>query len=284
VQAVGSCASTTTRRRSNERSGADVVARELVVKRYYSDEFLAQLQTKYATVSNKTDELLIAFMRQQFKNEQAREYARHGFQRRLGTLRHCIQGVFRVIPPETAKVPLKPVLYDAQIYLQSFIANVYGCTDNLAWVWAYEQELGLDRSQVGLRQKHSKLRASFSPKFQAYLVGMNRWFDYVTEYRDALGHRIPLYIPPGGVPKENLDAFKDLDARMVAALNAFNPNEYDRLSEEQSKLLIFQPLIIHSYKEATGLPRFHAQLLADFLTVEEIAYKILNELKVAKQA
>jgi hypothetical protein len=40
-------------------------------------------------------------------------------------------------------------------------------------------------------------------------------------------------------------------------------------------------VIIHSFKEATALPRFHPQVLADFFAVEEIAYKILDELKAA---
>ena len=250
---------------------------------YYEDQHIAELRRQFRTIDHRTDELLIAFARQQLKDVQATEYWRHGFSRRLGTLRHCIQGVFRVIPPEMADVPPKEVLYDAQVYLQAFVANVYGCMDNLAWVWNFEKALGLGRGDVGLRSKHKKLRASFSAEFQTYIAGMDKWFEYITEYRDALGHRIPLYIPPGVVPKKSRPKYDELDVKIVTAMNRLDVEEADRLSDEQSKLLVFQPLIIHSYKEATGLPRFHAQLLADFATVEEIAYKVLKELNGASR-
>lgn len=247
--------------------------------RYYSDEYLWQIGEKFAEISNKTDELLLAFARQEFKSNQAWEYARHGFSRRLGTLRHCIIGVFRTIPPEMSEVPTKAALYDAQVYLQSFIANVYGCVDNLAWVWTYEKGIKIERRRVGLRQKHSELRATFSSEFQNYLRGMSGWFDYLTEYRDALGHRIPLYIPPGSVLQRNMEAYSAIEARIHNALFAHDTAEYDRLSGEQDKLRIFQPTIIHSFNESKGLINFHAQMIADFLTVKELAYQFLDELK-----
>jgi hypothetical protein len=80
-----------------------------------------------------------------------------------------------------------------------------------------------------------------------------RWLDYVIEYRDALAHLIPLYIPPGGVQPKNVDAYNDLSRRMTEALYMKNNGyEYERLSREQEKLLIFQPLITHSVTETTA--------------------------------
>jgi hypothetical protein len=35
----------------------------------------------------------------------------------------------------------------------------------------------------------------------------------------------------------------------------------------------------HSFNEAEGVVRFHAQILIDFLTVEEVALKMLEELR-----
>jgi hypothetical protein len=187
----------------------------------------------------------------------------------------------KVVPPSTAKVPEKSKLDDAQINVQAFIANVYGGVDNLAWIWVHERGLTkkIPRTQIGLRKKHHEVRASLSLEFQKYLEGLDGWFNYITEYRDALAHRIPLYIPPGGVRPKNLDAYNDLMQRMNNALNNFNGYEYERLSAEQSKLLVFQPLITHSVKETTAHFAFHAQLIADFLTVEELGQKMLLELK-----
>jgi hypothetical protein len=55
-------------------------------------------------------------------------------------------------------------------------------------------------------------------------------------------------------------------------------HEFDKLLEQQSRLYIFQPLTTHSFKEAKWTIRFHAQMIADFLTIEEIAFKIGDEL------
>ena len=108
---------------------------------------------------------------------------------------------------------------------------------------------------------------------------MEGWFGYVTEYRDALAHRIPLYIPPGAVLTRNADNYNDLMNPTNSALNNLRPHEYERLSAEQSKLLVFQPVITHSIRETTGYFPFHIQMIADFLTIEELWQKMRAELK-----
>ena len=112
----------------------------------------------------------------------------------MGTLVRCIQNVFELIPMETDEVPVREVLHDAQINIQSFFANVYGCIDNLAWVWVYEKGLdaNIHRNRVGLRAKHTEVRSSLSGALQGYLTTLDPWLDYIIEYRDALAHRIPL--------------------------------------------------------------------------------------------
>jgi hypothetical protein len=101
----------------------------------------------------------------------------------------------------------------------------------------------------------------------------------VSEYRDALAHRIPLYVPPGGIPTRNVDAYNDLEVRIRDALYVRGDGfAYERLKVEQEKLLIFQPLITHSITETTAHYAFHCQMVADFKTIEEIGYKLLEEL------
>jgi len=161
---------------------------------------------------------------------------------------------------------------------------VYGAIDNLAWVWVHERGLDtkIHRNRVGFREKHTEVRTSFSQDFQDYLRKLDPWLTYLVEYRDALAHRIPLYIPPGGVQPKNLDAFNDLSQRMWDALYVrLDGFEYERLSAEQEKLLVFQPLITHSVTETTAHYAFHVQMLADYLTVEELGYKLLKELEAA---
>jgi hypothetical protein len=251
------------------------------LKRPFTEERLAELFASLQTVSPKTNSLVLEFVAHRFVSGKAQEYARHGFARRIQTLGRCVQNVFRIIPPGVAEVPSKHRLYDVQINIQAAIANAYGCVDNLAWVWVHEQGLSIEPRRVGLRKHNAAVRASLSPYFRDYLDTREKWFAYLTEYRDALAHRIPLYIPPGNVRPKDIDAYNDLTTRMDTAINSFRPEEYDRLSKEQEKLLVFQPIMGHSLGEMTAPYWFHVQLLADFATAEELGSKMLAELRNA---
>jgi hypothetical protein len=248
------------------------------LKRYFTKEQIAQMREKIQTVAPKTDRLLLKYVAHKFSQPKAQEYAHHGFARRIQTLARCIQNVFRIIPPGAVKIPSKARLYDAQINIQGAIGNAYGCVDNLAWVWVHERGIVVNRRHVGLRKHHKEVRITFSPEFRSYLDSLDAWFEYLVEYRDALAHRIPLYIPPGGARPKDHEKVQGLERQMTAALNAFEPYEYERLHAEQMKLLIFQPLICHSFTEMGAPYAFHPQLIADFLTIEQLGEKMLAEL------
>jgi hypothetical protein len=250
---------------------------------YFKPEHLSDLRKKLDTIQSTHDRLLLRFTHShRFEKQPTREYAQHGFMRRFGTLVRCIENVFTLIPPETEEIPDRKVLQDVQINVQAFFANVYGSLDNLAWVWVYDRGLEdtIRRNRIGLRAQNTELRSTLSEAFQHYLTSRDEWMEHVIEYRDALAHRIPLYIPPGGIPTRNAGAYHDLTRRMNEAIYVEgDPSEYDRLSVEQEKLLIFQPLMTHSVTETTAHFPFHVQMLADFLTVEEMGLKMLDELR-----
>ncbi|WP_315792479.1 MULTISPECIES: hypothetical protein [unclassified Bradyrhizobium] len=252
---------------------------------FLTPDQIKDVEEKLETLLPKYNELLLKLPSMHFKQEKAAEYFWHGFVRRMGTLVRCVDNVFALIPMDTEHVPDKNVLHDAQINIQSFFANVYGCVDNLAWVWVYEK--GLDskirRNSVGLRSKHTEVRSTLSGGFRDYLVHLDPWLDYIIEYRDALAHRIPLYVPPGGVPTRHVDAYNTLERAIREALYVRgDANEYDRLLAEQNKLLVFNPLISHSLTETTAHYAFHVQMVVDFLTVYEIGGKMLDELGLAR--
>ncbi|MGY4500766.1 hypothetical protein ACVWYH_004697 [Bradyrhizobium sp. GM24.11] len=252
---------------------------------FLTPEQIKEIEEKRGTLVLKYNKMLLKLPFTRLQQEKAAEYFLHGFVRRLGTLVRCVDNVFALIPMDTEHVPEKNVLHDAQINIQSFFANVYGCVDNLAWIWVYEK--GLDRkirrNSVGLRAKHTEVRSTLSVGFQDYLVKLDPWLEYIIEYRDALAHRIPLYVPPGGVPTKHVDAYNSLERGIQEALYVRgDPYEYERLSAEQNKLLVFQPLISHSMTETTARFAFHVQMVVDFLTVDEMGNKMLDELGPAR--
>ena len=66
-------------------------------------------------------------------------------------------------------------------------------------------------------------------------------------------------------------------ARSIQAAKMGDFKEYDRLSAEQLRLGRFRPWVQHSFEENAKPVVFHARMLADFNTVDELAHKMLSE-------
>ena len=250
----------------------------------FSKEDLEKLQKQYLAVSGKCQRLMESYVARNYKNSRAEEYARQGFSRRLESLVRCIDKIFEILPPDRIELPTSEELSDAAINIQAFVINVFGSIDNLAWIWVLEKSIKrndgspIRKSCVGLREKNELVLGSFSPEFQEYLKGLNGWFDHLENFRHALAHRIPLYIPPYVVPKDKIPAYQELEDRMTEASNRRDFAEHERLSAEQKALVAFKPYMTHSFEEEAKYVAFHAQLLADFNIIEGLGQKMLEAL------
>ena len=251
---------------------------------FFSQEALQRLEEEYLTVSGKHARLLEAYLKRSYNDARAREHAQHGFSRRLKTLVRCIDNTFEILPPDRVDLPTSEELSDANINLQAFVFNVFGSVDNLAWIWVAEKKLTKDDGSpiphewVGLRKKNKLIRNSFSAEFQEHLKGLDKWFDHQENFRHALAHRIPLYVPPYVITEDKKAAYRDFEDRITVALNPGALEDYDRLSAEQDALGVFRPVMTHSFEEQAKPVDFHPQLLDDFNTIEELGRKMLEEL------
>ena len=251
---------------------------------FFSQEALQQLEEEYLTVSGKYAGLLEAYLKRNYNVARAQEHAQHGFSRRLKTLARCIENTFEILPLDQVDLPTSEELSDVNINLQAFIFNVFGCVDNLAWIWVCEKNFTrndgspIPNERVGLRKKNTLVRKSFSPEFLGYLDGLDEWFNHLENYRHALAHRIPLYVPPYMITKDKKAASRNFEDRKTDALKRLAFEDYDRLSAEQEALGVFIPLMTHSFGEKAKSVAFHPQLLADFNTIEELGRKFLEEL------
>jgi hypothetical protein len=253
---------------------------------YFDQDNLERLAEVFGTIADKEQDLREAFIVRAYESEAAKEYATHGVGRRLSLLAHCIEQIFTRLPPETDDVPPREVLLDATICIQAFVFNAYGVLDNLAFVWVNEKNITkgngqpLPNGRVGLTADKHEVRLSFSQDMQAYLQTCNDWLIYLEGFRHSLGHRIPLYIPPRVLDQEQTVLYQELEARQLEALRRRPRDlaEYDRLGVELRAVGSFKPWMKHSFTDPTPPVVFHAQVLADFATVEEICQRVLAEL------
>jgi hypothetical protein len=251
---------------------------------YFSDDQLEQLRRAYSEVDRKYQSLLEMYAFRPFKNEQAAEFARHGFIRRVKTLARCVQNVYRICPPDRDKKLSTDELSDLAINLQGFVFNIFGCLENLAWVWAKEKDIRngkgdpLMNFQIGFGDKYIFVRKSFSDDFRHYLDGLSEWFSQMENFRHALAHRIPLYVPPYIVNDEEAAKERELEQSRREALGKHEFDEYERLTNELEGIGKFVPWMTHSFSEKSRQVVFHPQIIADWNTVVEISERFLTEL------
>lgn len=243
----------------------------------YNEDQLRNLHNEFAKLTSRQIDLISKLKALALSNPDARELTQHGLMRRILILGRCVENVFTAIPPEQRQPPPVDKLKDAQINLQAFVFNVFGVLDNLAGIWVSECEIRgkrgnpLSPMQIGLGVKCDIVRASLPEKLLLFLTEIQAWIDFVEDYRHALGHRIPLYIPPSSVKVSDADKYRANESKIFAAQRDGRLEEAEQLQRQNTELEFFQGLATHSFREGASPFYFHSQMLADFATIEKLA-------------
>ena len=251
---------------------------------FFTQEQIVEMAGQYGTMSKRCQDLAEAFMLRTYSEKQAREYALHGFVRRLHTLVECTEMVFENLPPGQDHLPTPKERVEATIGIQAFVFNAFGSIDNLAWIFAIEKAIKnkkgepIHRNAIGLAAHNLAIREKLSQDFQNYLKGKDEWFKQLEDFRHALAHRVPLFVPPYIITQDKQAAYDELQTAMNEAITKGDFKTYDQKSKDQDALGVFRPWMLHSVVETEAYIVFHPQLIADFATVEEMGHKILEEL------
>jgi len=224
---------------------------------YFSADQIQQLNVALGEAHERYVDMIfsIAELCSRLSSDSAKEFLLHGAGRRLKVIDHCIKDIFKIYPPTRTEVLSDEELTQVSVNLHAFFVNLFGIQDNLAWTVAYEKNLPQlnNRFQIGLyrrermpdgTQEQVANSAMLTPEFTDYLntAQLKTWQnEHLKEFRDALAHRIPMYIVP----------YAQTDAGMI--IQPF-------------------PCYAGSVFDGRGLV-MHAQLLADFNTVSEMMDK-----------
>lgn len=202
------------------------------------------------------------------------EHLQHGAARRVQIMARALKNIFRLFPPNTER-PLHPDdLADVQINLHAYFINLYGVFENFAWAFVHRHglETQLNTHDVGLF--HKKTRKLFPQKLAEYVASarMVRWRDtYLKTYRDALAHRVPLYVPPSVFTQEEGQLYQRLFEGELAHINAHEFAEAEELAARRAELgkpnLFFVPAF--SQLDKLHPVYLHPQLISDSMTVVE---------------
>jgi hypothetical protein len=247
---------------------------------FFAEDTLNNLADEYAAISGRREALLDAYRGRVYRVARSKEFAEHGLARRVTSMTHCIENVFRIVPPERADPPAMHELTDAVVYIQAFVLNAFGCLDNLAWIWVCEKELAQDSGEpllntaVGLGKKCKIVRRSLPADVRAHLKFLDEWMADLENFRHALAHRIPLYIPPRVIAKKDAELYELLERKKAKAFARFDSKKFKEFKAAQEKLCRFEPVMMHSIADDSKRIAFHPRLLSDFNTICELAFKI----------
>lgn len=250
----------------------------------YKPEDVESFWREFDEIRRKHISLVEDLAKRDYRTARGREYAVHGFSRRLYTLKECIEVLFDALPPDSTDIPTDKNRQIATIAVQAFLINLFGCVDNLARVWVEEMGvLGtngqpLPDKRIGMGGKYAEVRASFSHGFRQYLDSRSEWLNFMADFRDALAHRISPYIPPFSIDPKNSASYEELGKAASASMWARDLDKYKELKRQQEALCFFRPWMTHSLNEESPLVVLHPQLIADFNTIEEMARNLLAEL------
>jgi hypothetical protein len=246
----------------------------------YRPEQVEELERERQLVLGELEDLWLALAHEfapKLMVERAQEYVGHGVCRRLKTIHRCIDNIFTIFPPERTKLLSEEERYDLQINLHAFTINISGLPDSLAWVYVIEKSLEKvvegGRSGVGLFNENTK--KYLPPEVRAYLdsEGIKNWHkDYAKNYRDALAHRIPLYVPPSIWKPGHEQRYRELEEEIRVELKKPNSDRAQTLRVEQDTLGSICPYFLHSFSDinAPSPVIIHPQVIVDAKTVMEI--------------
>lgn len=250
---------------------------------YYTKEQIQKLYDNYEDFLIKYDENFHSFLTFNLKVTRAREFLQHGFLRRLKTIKNCIQDIFIIYPPERDELLTDDERHTLEVSAQAIVIHTFGCLDDLAWIYKEEKNIIINKLCVSL----------FNDKFQKLIVNeplinflnkekIKSWFENTCKTnRDAIAHRIPIYIPPAQILTENIKRYNEIEKMLGTETDL---KKCQKLYEEQDNLSIICPIYRHSIGENAPLLYLHQQLVDDARTVFLIAEMFFNALNSTPQS
>jgi hypothetical protein len=243
----------------------------------YSPELITKLLVEHESAQSELERLLLTAVKagQALSDPRAKEYMLHGAARRLGLIRRCLKTIFDLFPPAATHPIDSDSLSEVQISLHAFVMNLYGLFENLAWAFVLRHNL---EGEIGERKKIGMFLRStqrfLPPKLSSYLTSttMAAWHtDYLKNYRDALAHRIPLYIPPAIFTPEEGERYAALEQREMECILAQQWEELERVRNERSGLGSACPMFLHAFPDEhqTQPVYLHPQMICDVKTILE---------------
>lgn len=248
----------------------------------YTEEDIEELKRNLEALRNKTDQVLIFASTIQFSNLEAKTFAFEGLSRRLQMLTEAIIELFAVIPPEMENKPNERGIFLASALLHSIVINSYGAIDNLAHIWGKEFPVSksngrhLALKEISIFHRDRVLLRSIGGDFADLVESRTDWFEYLQLFRNQLAHQIPPYIPSTLVDPDHEATYIAFEQERWSA--DVSDERLAEIDAELLKITHFKPML-HIRPGINQPILFHAQVICDYLTIEELSMALLRTIR-----
>jgi hypothetical protein len=253
---------------TNEKVGIDMT---------YAAESASALEATKGTVLLSLGELLLQSVTEgnSVPPGKVRNIVHHGVGRRVAVLKRALDNIFETFPPSLVDLLEMDDLADVQINLHAFVMNLYGFFDSCAWSFVLRHDLDSkiqNTANIGMFKRETRRYLPESIKEFLNTKEMRNWhINYLKNYRDALAHKIPLYIPPSTISPADEERLACIQAEKMESLVSRNMGRYQALQNEQDSMSKPCFTFIHSFDDPASLKHvyLHPQLLTDANVVIE---------------
>ncbi len=250
----------------------------------YSQKQVLEINQTLCLISSEYADILLKYTQKNWLDARIYEFAVHGFSRRLKILRACIFNAFEICPLQNTSKLEDDSIENLTINLHAFYINLYGALENLAWVWTLnfyikdKDNSVINFSEIGFSKKYKKFRLTCSIKILEKLAEYENWYSGLENFRHALAHRIPLYVPPVGRTPNERDKYNALIQKQNNYFEKMDLDGVAKTQEEIDDIGKFIPKMKHSWLEKSDEIKFHEQILRDWKVICELAILFYNEI------
>jgi len=188
-------------------------------------------------------------------NPSAKDNLSYGAGRRILVIRENCISINEIAYPKRSD-PLNPEESVAlNLHLNSLYFHLSGLLDNLAWAVILEFSIfspfnehnGKDRRRVGLfkdeflQKIQNKKNGILYKKLQSKL----EWYSQLVDLRDPLAHRIPLYVTPAILTKEQEEKYRQLAIRFKECMVIDDFEGAEKALDQQQTLGTYGGLFVN---------------------------------------
>lgn len=272
-------------RHMNRRTLFDLIDAPLAKAVFFGNTATGDIEREYETALSEQSRLLELVFDHDFRTQHGKYIAINGFLERIEEMGRCLHKVFDLTPPNDSGIHQSEHCIEAEKNIQAFLFHLIMGLRNLELVWDAEKEnrisLGVtnDTCKTGLWR--GSISRSYRQSLRNYSTQRMNWHYNVVDFHTSLQHRVPFSAHPSRTGSDPSDLHQIFEAAKREALRTGNHDEHALLDSTERLLDKLHSSSTRTARPTPKLVVFHAQLIADLNTVDDLAHNVFEALTEA---